>query len=118
MAIRKGSGGMETQLIKAGDSRSWYRPSADVLFASAAAACGARTLGIVMTGIGTDGTAGCEAIKRAGGAVWAQDEATCSVYGMPRSAAEAGVVDRVLALGDLGRALAHLARGQNSPTSG
>jgi two-component system, chemotaxis family, protein-glutamate methylesterase/glutaminase len=70
-----------------------HRPSVDVLFQSAAEVCGARTLGVVMTGMGADGRAGSAWIKACGGTVLTQTEASCVVYGMPRSVDEAGLSD-------------------------
>jgi two-component system chemotaxis response regulator CheB len=71
------------------------RPSADVLFRSAAAVLNGELIALILTGMGRDGTAGLGAIRRAGGHVIAQDESTSVVWGMPGSAVEAGVVDEV-----------------------
>jgi two-component system, chemotaxis family, protein-glutamate methylesterase/glutaminase len=81
------------------------RPSADVLFRSAAAMFGAAAVAIVLTGMGRDGTAGLGAIKRAGGYAIAQDEATSVVWGMPGSAVEAGLADEILPLGHIAAAV-------------
>jgi two-component system chemotaxis response regulator CheB len=81
------------------------RPSADVLFRSTAAALGARTLGIVLTGMGCDGTKGLEAVKRARGYTIAQDEASSVVWGMPGSAVSAGCIDQVLPLAQIAAAV-------------
>jgi two-component system chemotaxis response regulator CheB len=75
-----------------------YRPSVNVMMKSAVEAYGGRVLGVIMTGMGDDGTEGMKAIKHAGGKTIAQDEFTCVVWGMPRSAYEAGVVDKVATL--------------------
>ena len=74
------------------------RPSADVMFRTLASTYGPRLLGIVMTGMGTDGKRGCEAIKSHGGVVIAQDEASSLVWGMPRSVITAGLHDAVVPL--------------------
>ncbi len=74
------------------------RPSVDVTMEAAASIYGAATVGVVLTGMGVDGTSGSLAIRRAGGVVMAEDEATCVVYGMPRSVWEAGAANRVLRL--------------------
>lgn len=74
------------------------RPSANVLFRSAAAVLGSSAVAVVLTGMGNDGTAGLGPLKRAGGYVVAQDEATSVVWGMPCSAIEAGLVDAILPL--------------------
>ena len=68
-----------------------HRPSVDVLFESAARALGGRVLGVVLTGMGSDGLAGSRAIRNAGGQVLTEAERSCVVYGMPRSVVEAGL---------------------------
>lgn len=70
-----------------------HRPSADVLMASVARVYGPRSLGVVLTGMGTDGTLGLRAIREAGGRTLAESPETCVIYGMPKAAVEAGVVD-------------------------
>jgi two-component system chemotaxis response regulator CheB len=70
-----------------------HRPSVDVLFKSAAEVFGARTLGVVMTGMGADGREGAAWIKARGGSVLTEAEESCVVYGMPRSVDEAGLSD-------------------------
>jgi two-component system chemotaxis response regulator CheB len=75
-----------------------HRPSADVLMASAAGVYGARAAGVVLTGMGSDGTEGLRAIRDAGGHTLAESQETCVIYGMPKAAAEAGVVERIVPL--------------------
>lgn len=75
-----------------------HRPSATVLFQSVARAYGPRGMGVILTGMGRDGVDGLQAIHRAGGAVLAQDEKSCAVFGMPKAAIEAGLADAVLPL--------------------
>lgn len=81
------------------------KPAADVLMRSMAQVWGQNLLGLVMTGMGADGTAGSRAIVDAGGCVMAQDEATSVVWGMPGSVVRAGLVDQVLPLDALAREL-------------
>jgi two-component system chemotaxis response regulator CheB len=74
------------------------KPAVDPLFSSAAAVWGAWNLAVILTGMGTDGTAGAAEIVAGGGSVIAQDEASSVVFGMPGSAAEAGLCSAVLPL--------------------
>jgi len=76
-----------------------HRPSADVLMASVAQAYGSRCLGVILTGMGSDGVSGLRAIRQAGGLTLAESEESCVIYGMPKAAIEAGVVDRSVPLG-------------------
>jgi len=76
-----------------------HRPSVDVLMASVAKACGERAMGVVLTGMGSDGVEGLRAIRAAGGLTLAESEESCVIYGMPKAAMEAGVVDREVPLG-------------------
>jgi two-component system chemotaxis response regulator CheB len=85
------------------------RPSVDVLFSSVAADCGASAIGCLLTGMGRDGAAGLLAMRRAGAATIAQDEASSVVYGMPREAAVLGAASRILPLAEIGPALSALA---------
>lgn len=75
-----------------------HRPAVDVLFRTAADVYGERTLAIVLTGMGSDGTQGAAWIKAQGGRVFTEAEETCVVYGMPRSVVEAGLSDRAVPL--------------------
>lgn len=75
-----------------------HRPAVDVLFQSAAEVYGQRVLGVVMTGMGSDGRAGAAWIKAQGGLVYTESEETCVVYGMPSSVVEAGLSDRSVPL--------------------
>ncbi len=77
------------------------RPSADVTMKSAAKIFGRRAIGVIMTGMGKDGAEGMAAVRAAGGKTFAQDRASSAIWGMPRVAIEAGVVDEVLALDDI-----------------
>ena len=90
------------------------RPSANVLFRSAAAALGGDAVAILLTGMGNDGTAGLGPLKRAGGYVIAQDEETSVVWGMPGTAVEAGLVDTVLPLSEIAPAVQSLVPGNKT----
>lgn len=78
-----------------------HRPSVDVLFRSAARCAGKNAVGVILTGMGKDGAEGMMEMKNAGAYNFAQDEATCVVFGMPKEAIAVGAVDEVLALNDL-----------------
>ena len=82
-----------------------HRPAVDVLFQSAAEVYGARTLGVVMTGMGHDGKEGSAWIKARGGRILTEAEATCVVYGMPRSVVEAGLSDSSVPIDDMAAAI-------------
>jgi two-component system chemotaxis response regulator CheB len=77
---------------------NFCRPSVDVLFRTAAQVCAGRLLGVVLTGMGSDGLAGSRAIRSAGGCVFAQDGATSVVWGMPGAVANAGLANKILPL--------------------
>lgn len=83
-----------------------HRPSVDVMFGSLAQACGPRCVGIIMTGMGRDGAAGLQILRRAGARTLAQDEETSLVYGMPKAAVATGCVERSVSLSQIPHAAA------------
>jgi len=93
--LRTGDGRLVARLLDTPAENS-CRPAADVLFRQAAEAIGAGVLGVVMTGMGCDGRRGCECIREAAGQVFAQDEASSVVWGMPGAVAEAGLADALV----------------------
>ncbi len=84
------------------------KPAVDRLFSTVARYHGAGVLGVLLTGIGSDGANGCLDIVRAGGITIAQDQASSTVYGMPRAAAELGAATHVLGLNEIGPAVVKL----------
>jgi two-component system chemotaxis response regulator CheB len=82
-----------------------HRPSVDVLFRSVAKFAGKNAAGIIMTGMGDDGARGLKEMQAAGARTFAQDEASCVVFGMPKEAIKLGGVDQVIALGDIPRVI-------------
>jgi two-component system chemotaxis response regulator CheB len=82
------------------------RPRADLAIEDAAKLFGRRLLLVVLTGMGNDGVAGARAVRAHGGRVLVQEESTCTVYGMPRAVAEAGLADGVHGLDELPAAIA------------
>ncbi|HEX9052952.1 MAG TPA: chemotaxis response regulator protein-glutamate methylesterase [Anaeromyxobacter sp.] len=95
LAVRR-SGALYVVDVVDGPPVSLHRPSVDVLFRSAARACGANAVGVILTGMGADGAEGLAEMKAAGARTIAQDEATSVVFGMPREAIARGCVDEVL----------------------
>jgi two-component system chemotaxis response regulator CheB len=75
-----------------------HKPSIDVMMASVAKVCARRSVGVILTGMGADGVEGMRAIREAGGKTFAESAETCVIYGMPKAAVEAGVVDRSVPL--------------------
>ncbi len=84
--------------VKSGPRVCYQRPSVDVLFHSVAETAGARTVGVLLTGMGSDGAEGMLRLRQAGAHTIAQDEASCVVFGMPREAIALGAAERVLSL--------------------
>ena len=105
MEIQQKGGKLRIE-ISDGDPGLNYRPSVDVTFNSVARVLPGRSLAIVLTGMGADGREGARVMKAGGSVVWAQDEASCVVYGMPASIVEAGLADRILPLSEVGTSLA------------
>lgn len=91
-----------TVRILPGDERLNYKPSADVTFGSAAKVFSDKVLAVVLTGMGADGREGARMLKQAGSQVWAQDEASCVIYGMPMAIVKADLADFVYSLDDIG----------------
>jgi two-component system chemotaxis response regulator CheB len=91
--------------VQDGDAGAFYKPCVDVAFNSVAACFRNDVLAIVLTGMGADGCEGARKLKRQGAAVWAQDEASCVVYGMPAAIVHAGLADHVLSPDDIARVL-------------
>ena len=81
-------------------------PGIDASFESIADSVGAEAIGVVLTGMGRDGLQGARAVRAAGGRVLCEDESTCTIYGMPRAVAEAGLAHQVLPLAELPAAIA------------
>src|SRR5580698_7750947 len=100
MLVRR-NGGIYSVELTQGPQVCYQRPSVDVMFASVAQAAGSNAVGVLLTGMGTDGAKGLLALRRAGAVTIAQDEASCVVYGMPREARRLDAVGTVAALADI-----------------
>lgn len=98
----EGSDSQARLRIKEDDSpRITFKPSVDVTFATAARVFQDKVLAVVLTGMGADGREGARMLKQAGSRVWAQDEASCVVYGMPQAIAAAGLMDLEVSLNEV-----------------
>ena len=91
--------------ILPGDERLNYKPCVDITFGSAAKSYGDKVLAVVLTGMGADGREGARLLKQGGSHIWAQDEASCVIYGMPMAIVKAELADAVYSLDDIGRHL-------------
>jgi len=91
--------------ILPGDERLNYKPCVDITFGSAAKSYGDKVLAVVLTGMGADGREGARLLKQGGSHIWAQDEASCVIYGMPMAIVKADLADAVYSLDDIGRHL-------------
>ena len=100
LLLRRSGANYMTQLSDA-EPVNRHRPSVDVLFRSAAEHAGRNAVGVILTGMGKDGALGMLAMKQAGAYNFAQDEASCVVFGMPKEAIVAGATDEVLPLRDI-----------------
>lgn len=82
-----------------------YKPSANVLVGSAAEAVGKRALGVILTGMGSDGLEGVKILKQKGGRALAQSDSSCVVYGMPKAIVDAGLADEIVDIDDMAQAI-------------
>jgi len=97
---------------------SGHRPSVDVMLESVARVCGARAVGVIMTGMGRDGATGLGLVRDAGGVTIAQDETTSFVYGMPKAAAQTGKVQQIVPLPRIPQAIAEALQGRRLVAGG
>jgi two-component system chemotaxis response regulator CheB len=93
------------------------RPAVDVLFRSVCSVYGGRVLGVIMTGMGSDGLRGCEQLREAGGRVIVQDEASSVVWGMPGFVARAGLAEKVLPLDQIAAEITRIVNLYRSPSA-
>ncbi|VVN08805.1 Chemotaxis response regulator protein-glutamate methylesterase of group 1 operon [Pseudomonas fluorescens] len=91
--------------ILPGDERLNYKPCVDITFGSAAKSYGDKVLAVVLTGMGADGREGARLLKQGGSSIWAQDEASCVIYGMPMAIVKAELADAIYGLDDIGKHL-------------
>jgi len=104
MKLTKRAGRLMVSIEEETDPRQNYKPCVDVTFDTINSAVGNRVLGIILTGMGADGSIACKAMKSRGATIWAQDEATSVIYGMPAAVAE--IADQILPMKEIGKKLA------------
>ncbi|ABV86709.1 protein-glutamate methylesterase/protein-glutamine glutaminase [Shewanella pealeana] len=97
MMLERGGAYGRVKII-AGKADMNYKPCVDITFASASKVLGGDVLAVVLTGMGADGREGARMLKSIGATIWAQDEASCVVYGMPQAVAAAGIATKSIAL--------------------
>ena len=102
LLLKRSSANYVTELSKS-EPVNRHRPAVDVLFESAARVAGKNVVGVILTGMGKDGAKGMLLMKQAGAYNFAQDEASCVVYGMPKEEVAAGGVDEILPLHDIAK---------------
>jgi two-component system, chemotaxis family, protein-glutamate methylesterase/glutaminase len=105
LSVKKDLSGKILTHLDARPFNTLHKPSVDVLFQSVAEVYGPRVLGVVMTGMGSDGKQGAAWIKSQGGLIFTEAESSCVVYGMPSVVMEAGLSDKSVALEDMARAI-------------
>lgn len=101
LTVQRTSGGKVIAQLSPQPLDKPHRPSIDILFQSAAQVFGPRVLGVIMTGMGNDGTEGAAWVKAQGGTILTEAEESCVIYGMPRSVVEAGLSDAAVPLASL-----------------
>jgi len=117
MIAVEGSRGLTVRLTQT-EKVCYQRPAVDVLFDSVAKIRRSKLVGVVLTGMGSDGAEGLLKMRRAGARTLAQDEATCVVFGMPKQAIANGAAERAVPLPQIGRMLCSLTGGSSNPLRG
>ena len=105
MLVEGRAGAARLRVREDNSGRVTYKPSLDLTFASLSKVYGGKVLGVILTGMGADGREGARMLKDQGATIWAQDEASCVVYGMPQAVASAGISSRNVSLNQMGSAL-------------
>jgi len=108
LTFTRKSGSLQISLSDQSPIKTLFKPSVSVMMLSAVETLGSRVLGVIMTGMGSDGTKGMKSLKIQKGLILAQNEETCIVYGMPKAAVEAGIVDKVLPLNQLANEITNI----------
>lgn len=105
MLIEGRSSSPTLKIMEDDSGKLTYKPSVDLSFGSAAKVYGGDVLGVILTGMGADGREGCRMLKQRGAKIWAQDEASCVVYGMPQAVTTAGISEENIDIESMGNAI-------------
>ncbi len=105
MLIEGRSSSPTLKIMEDDSGKLTYKPSVDLSFGSAAKVYGGDVLGVILTGMGADGREGCRMLKQRGAKIWAQDEASCVVYGMPQAVTNAGISEENIDIESMGSAI-------------
>jgi len=104
MMVEKRAGRMRVRVKEETDPMQNYKPCVNTTFESMVASVGGKAMAVILTGMGADGKEGCKSLKLRGATIWAQDEATSIIYGMP--AAVADIAEQILPVKEIGKKLA------------
>lgn len=104
MQLEKRAGQMQVKVEPETNPAQNYKPCVDITFDSVNKVAGRRVLGIILTGMGADGSVACKSMQQQGATIWAQDEASSVIYGMP--AAVASIAEQILPMKEIGKKLA------------
>jgi len=105
MVVEKLAGQLSLKIVDEIPNQT-YKPSVDVTYASINKVVPANTLAVVLTGMGADGCKGAQLLHQSGSIVWAQDEASCVVYGMPAAVVDAGITEKIMGIETIGASIA------------
>lgn len=105
MLVERRSNNLVLKIMEDDNAKLTYKPSVDLSFGSVAKVLGGDVLGIILTGMGADGREGCRMLKQRGAKIWAQDEQSCVVYGMPQAVTVAGISEQSINLEHMGKSI-------------
>ena len=105
LVVEGRSGSARLRVKEDTSGRVTYKPSVDLTFASLSKAYMGKVLGVILTGMGADGREGSRMLKQQGATIWAQDQDSCVVYGMPQAVASAGISTKSISLDNMARSI-------------
>ncbi|ASG66260.1 chemotaxis response regulator protein-glutamate methylesterase [Idiomarina piscisalsi] len=105
LVVEGRSGSARLRVKEDTSGRVTYKPSVDLTFASLSKVYMGKVLGVILTGMGADGREGSRMLKQQGATIWAQDQASCVVYGMPQAVASAGISTKSISLDNMARSI-------------